>query len=428
MAETPAPGREPLFSERFDEALQFATQAHAGQFRKGTAVPYITHPVAVASMLRGLGCDEDLQIAALLHDVMEDCGTPRAELASRFGERVAGIVETCTVMPDGGGDGGGRASWRRRKREIITRLGTADADALLVAAADKLHNLNSILCDLEEGLELVWERFNAPREDQLRYYDTVRRVLAPRLMGIEHGRPLAEQLTERFLELKRVAGDEVVVTACEGDATLPVGKILCVGRNYAEHAREMGASAPSEPVLFLKPPSALARGGLLVLPPWSREVHHEVEMVVRIGTGGRNLDPGDAAGIVDAVAVGLDFTARDVQTRAKQAGLPWSVAKGFDGFAQVSAFRRVADIAELASLRLELLVNGERRQEESTSAMLFGIPELLAFASTRFRLEPGDLVFTGTPAGVGPVRPGDTLLARLGPDLELELLVAGSPP
>lgn len=208
---------------------------------------------------------------------------------------------------------------------------------------------------------------------------------------------------------------------------LPVGKIVCVGRNYAEHAKEMGAERPAEPILFLKPPTALLPGGgRVVLPQWSREVHHEVEIVVRLGRGGKDLAPEAAGRLVDACAVGLDLTARDIQAEAKKKGQPWAVAKGWDGSAPVSTLSPVTDPAELAALAFELRVNGVRRQSGRAADMIWSIPELLSFISGRFTLEPGDLVFTGTPSGVGPIAAGDRLEAALDGRARLAVDVASA--
>lgn len=196
-------------------------------------------------------------------------------------------------------------------------------------------------------------------------------------------------------------------------APLRTGVLICVGRNYADHAREMGAVPPAEPILFLKPPSALLPGGgELRLPGWSEEVHHEVELVVLLGRDLRDADEKRAREAVAAYAVGLDLTARDVQARAKEKGHPWSVAKGWPGSAPVSTFRPAEEVENPGSIALRLSVNGERRQEDSTASMLWPVSRLLAFASTRLALEAGDLLFTGTPAGVGPLRPGDRVVAE----------------
>jgi 2-keto-4-pentenoate hydratase/2-oxohepta-3-ene-1,7-dioic acid hydratase in catechol pathway len=212
----------------------------------------------------------------------------------------------------------------------------------------------------------------------------------------------------------------------DGSPSPRSGVLVCVGRNYADHAREMGAVPPAEPLLFLKPPSALLPGGgELRLPTWSREVHHEVELVALLGEDLRDADPERAAAAVAAYAVGLDLTARDVQARAKEKGHPWSVAKGWPGSAPVSAFRPAGEIEDSERIALRLEVNGEARQEDTTASMLWPVPRLLSFASSRLALEAGDLLFTGTPAGVGPLRPGDRVVAEAAGVGRLELSVRG---
>lgn len=207
----------------------------------------------------------------------------------------------------------------------------------------------------------------------------------------------------------------MTTTECPRRPTLAVGKIVAVGRNYADHVREMGGGAADPPVLFLKPSSALvAGGGTIALPDFSNEVHHEVELVLRVGRGGTRLAADEAARAVDACGVGLDLTARDLQSEARKRGEPWAVAKGFDGSAPLSALVPVDDVRALAGLELQLSVNGVPRQHGSVAQMILSLAELVAFVSTRFRLEPGDLLFTGTPAGVGPVRAGDVAVATLG--------------
>lgn len=201
------------------------------------------------------------------------------------------------------------------------------------------------------------------------------------------------------------------------------GKIVCVGRNYAAHAEEMGAERPDEPILFLKPSTALLDGGgVVTLPPWSDEVHHEVELVVRIGDDAKDVTVADVHRFVDGWGVGVDLTARDIQARAKERRQPWAVAKGFDGSAPVSRLLPVTSLDGLSEVELTLEVGGEIRQRGSTSAMLWTVRELVAFASSRFTLERGDLLFTGTPQGVGPVVSGDRVLATAG-EARLEVAV-----
>jgi fumarylpyruvate hydrolase len=173
-------------------------------------------------------------------------------------------------------------------------------------------------------------------------------------------------------------------------------------------------AADLEPILFLKPPSALVPGGgTIELPSFSAEIHHEVELVVRVGRDGRALDLSQSARCIDAIGVGLDLTARDLQKRAKAAGDPWAVAKGFDQSAPLSELVALDDPRRLAAFEIELVVNGEPRQKGSTSELVTSVVELLSFVSHRFRLEAGDLIFTGTPAGVGPLRRGDRARATL---------------
>jgi len=196
--------------------------------------------------------------------------------------------------------------------------------------------------------------------------------------------------------------------------SLPVGKILCLGRNYPEHAREMKAEVPSTPVLFLKPSTAIVYdGGSVVIPPLSSDVHHEIELVVVIGRDGRDIREPEAMGHVAGYAVGLDMTLRDVQAEAKKKGLPWTVAKGFDTSAPLSAAARRDAVRDAGALALELRVNGTLRQQGNTAAMILGVPAIIAYCSTLFTLEAGDLIFTGTPEGVGRVTHGDRLDARI---------------
>jgi len=192
------------------------------------------------------------------------------------------------------------------------------------------------------------------------------------------------------------------------------GKIICLGRNYPEHAREMKAEVPATPVLFLKPASALLdNNGVVRIPPFSNELHHEVEMVLLIGRAGRDIPLQQTMAHVEGYAVGLDMTLRDVQAEAKKKGLPWSVSKGFDTSAPLSPFVAAGAVADPHALDISLRVNGVVRQHSNTRQMIFRIEAMLAYISSVFSLEPGDLVFTGTPEGVGPVQPGDVLTAEL---------------
>ena len=215
-------------------------------------------------------------------------------------------------------------------------------------------------------------------------------------------------------EMERPATEPFVVVDGSGER-LRVGKILAVGRNYAAHNREMGGEEASPPVLFLKPPTALVHdGGTVALPRDLGAVHHEVELVAVIGSAGRAIPPARALDHVFGYAVGVDLTLRDLQNEAKRKGEPWDLAKGFDGAAPVSLVVPADRAGDPGSLPLTLTVNGETRQSGSTSQMLRGVAELVAFASRLITLERGDLLFTGTPEGVGPIVPGDVIQARLG--------------
>lgn len=205
---------------------------------------------------------------------------------------------------------------------------------------------------------------------------------------------------------------------------LAVGKVLCIGRNYARHAAEMNSPLPEIPMVFLKPATALTGpGSRIVLPPNIGEVHHEVELVALVGKRLRHASRDEAGSAVAAWAVGLDMTARDVQAKAKKAGHPWSVAKGYDTFAPIGGFASPSGFDPAAAL-IRLAVNGEVVQEGSTSDMIFDVPTLLAYCSTVFTLEPGDLLYTGTPEGVGPVNAGDVLRAEVEGLPPLEVSVA----
>ena len=195
---------------------------------------------------------------------------------------------------------------------------------------------------------------------------------------------------------------------------IPVGKILCLGRNYSAHAREMHAETLESPVVFLKPPTALLHeGGKIVIPSCSRDVHHEIEMVVAIGKDGKHISADRAFEYVSGYAVGLDMTLRDVQSEAKQKGLTWSVAKGFDTSAPVARFVHTKQVKDPHALEMTLRVNGVVRQHSNTSNMMFRVEEMISYISSIFSLEAGDLIYTGTPEGVGGVVSGDLLEAEL---------------
>lgn len=199
------------------------------------------------------------------------------------------------------------------------------------------------------------------------------------------------------------------------DERFAVRRVFCIGRNYADHAKEMGAGVDrSQPVFFTKPADAIVADGADVpYPPATTSLHHEVEMVVALAGGGRDIEPSAAAAMIFGYGVGLDLTRRDLQAAAKAGGLPWDSAKGFDHSAPVSTLRAVADGIPTADATLELRVNGQRRQHASIADMLWSVPDIIAELSKLFELKPGDLVFTGTPAGVAELKRGDRFHAGL---------------
>ena len=201
------------------------------------------------------------------------------------------------------------------------------------------------------------------------------------------------------------------VTIADSDDRYPVRRIYCVGRNYGAHAREMGHDPDREPPFyFMKPADALVDNATAVkYPPRTTDFHHEIELVVAIGRGGSNISKKHALEHIFGYAVGIDFTRRDLQWEAKKHGRPWDTAKGFDESAPVSAIHPAADIGHPSAGRIWLAVNGEDRQIGDINELIWDVSESVAELSTLFRLEPGDLLFTGTPAGVGPVEVGDRI-------------------
>ncbi len=191
-------------------------------------------------------------------------------------------------------------------------------------------------------------------------------------------------------------------------------KIIAVGRNYADHIRELSNPQPDEPVIFLKPETAiLYRNAPFFYPDFSTDVHHEVEVLVKLNRVGKNIEERFAHKYYDEIGLGIDFTARDLQSTLKAKGLPWELAKAFNGSAPVSEFIAKKDLPDVQNLSFGLTLNGQPRQESNTSLMLFRIDYLIAFVSRYFLLQKGDILFTGTPKGVGPVQPGDQLVGTL---------------
>lgn len=208
----------------------------------------------------------------------------------------------------------------------------------------------------------------------------------------------------------------LILKAPEGitPSDLEPTKILCLGRNYREHAEEMGGAIPTEPMLFLKPPSCLIEdGGVILLPLASKVVHHEVELAFIIGKHASRALARDWKEYIYGYGIFLDITARDLQEQAKERREPWTVSKGFDTFGPISPITTKDHINDPHNLRISLKKNGETKQESNTRQMIFKIPEILEYASRIMTLEPGDIVSTGTPEGVGEIKNGDRLEAQI---------------
>ena len=203
-----------------------------------------------------------------------------------------------------------------------------------------------------------------------------------------------------------------------------VGKIVCVGRNYAEHAKELGNEVPEKPVVFLKPASALIHSEEKIIhPTFSKDMHHEVELVLLIGKKVKNASKAEAEESIIGYGVGLDMTLRDIQNDLKKKGHPWTIAKCFDTSAAVSDFVLKSDYTLTLYEEISLSVNGQLRQKEKLNKMLFNPAEIVQYLSSLMTLEEGDLVFTGTPAGVGKVDVGDRLWGKIDGVGELEVVV-----
>ncbi len=203
-------------------------------------------------------------------------------------------------------------------------------------------------------------------------------------------------------------------TICFNGSNIPVGKIVCIGRNYAEHIKELGNAVPGKPVMFMKPASAIvATGGTVHIPPYSDDCHHEVELAVLIGSPACRVVAAEALSHVSGYAVAIDLTLRDVQNAQKEKGLPWEIAKAFDTSCPLSPFVSAEQVGDPQNLRLQLSVNGELRQNGSTADMMRTVAELIAATSDYFTLEEGDILLTGTPAGVGRIVSGDRLDASI---------------
>jgi acylpyruvate hydrolase len=202
-------------------------------------------------------------------------------------------------------------------------------------------------------------------------------------------------------------------------------RIFAIGRNYVEHIEELKNEKPSDPVIFTKPDTALLRNNSpFYYPDFSKDVHHEVELVLRICREGKNIEEKFAHKYYDAIGVGIDFTARDVQQKLKEKGLPWDIAKGFNGSAPISdKFIPVGDFKDVKNINFSLKVDGEFKQQGNTSLMLFNFDYIILYLSKFFTLKTGDLIFTGTPKGVSPVKVGNVLSAYIEDEKLLEFEV-----
>lgn len=201
-------------------------------------------------------------------------------------------------------------------------------------------------------------------------------------------------------------------------------KIICIGRNYAEHAKELKNEIPTEPVWFMKPDTALLKDGeAFYFPEFTKDLHHEIEIVLKINKVGKHIDEQFAHKYYDEIGIGVDFTARDVQAKCKEKGLPWEKAKAFDGSAPIGKFIKKEQIGDLNNIDFELKINGQSRQLGNTKDLLFSFDKVIAHVSKYVTLKVGDLIYTGTPEGVGPVQIGDKLQGYLKGDLCLEFEV-----
>jgi 2-keto-4-pentenoate hydratase/2-oxohepta-3-ene-1,7-dioic acid hydratase in catechol pathway len=199
-------------------------------------------------------------------------------------------------------------------------------------------------------------------------------------------------------------------------------KIIGVGRNYSEHIQELKNDRPTEPVIFLKPDTALLKNNSpFYHPDFSNNIHYEVELLVRIGKEGKNIEEKFASKYIDGIGIGIDFTARDLQDKAKEKGLPWTLAKGFNGSAPVSEFIPVTEIKDLGNINFSLNVNGNTVQKSNSNKMIFSFGSVISYISKFILLKKGDIIFTGTPEGVGKINIGDRLEAFIENEKHLQV-------
>jgi len=240
-------------------------------------------------------------------------------------------------------------------------------------------------------------------------------------LSIERGHPMSAYVID--------ASERPSVEVDQSSARFPVRRVFCVGRNYADHAREMGADPDREPPFFFtKPADAIVpAGGTVPYPPLTSDLHHEIELVVAIGKDGRSIAPADALSHVWGYGVGVDLTRRDLQAEAKKLSRPWDWAKGFDASGPVTALRSASVTGHPASGRIWLAVNGETRQQGDLADMIWAVPDVIAYVSRSVELKAGDLIFTGTPAGVGALQPGDRVTGGVDGVAAFEFVMGAKP-
>lgn len=186
-------------------------------------------------------------------------------------------------------------------------------------------------------------------------------------------------------------------------------KIICIGRNYAEHAKEMKSDVPTEPVYFMKPDTSLLKESDFYFPDFTKDLHHEVELVLKISKAGKHIEEQFAHKYYDEIGLGIDFTARDIQAKCKEKGLPWEKAKAFDNAAPIGNFVKKEELGDLNNIGFELKINGETRQTGNSKDLIFSFDKVISYVSRFVTLKTGDLIYTGTPEGVGPVKIGDKI-------------------
>lgn len=200
-------------------------------------------------------------------------------------------------------------------------------------------------------------------------------------------------------------------------------KIICIGRNYAEHAKEMNSAVPTEPVFFMKPDTALLKEGDFYIPEFTKDLHHEIELVLKICKAGKHIEEQFAHKYYDEIGLGIDFTARDIQAKCKEKGLPWEKAKAFDNSAPLGKMIKKEELGDLSNIQFELKINGESRQIGNSKDLIFSFDKVVSYVSKFVTLKTGDLIYTGTPEGVGAVKMGDKLEGYVNGSLFLTLNV-----